>query len=55
MDVICVSFKDRLELTLKITTSFEELQEIFMDFLNKFAPIKCKYLTLTLTLTILNL
>ena len=37
-------FKDRLELTLKSTTSFEELQKTFMDFLNKFAPLKCKYL-----------
>ena len=38
------TFKDRLELTLKSTTSFEELQKIFMDLLNKFAPLKCKYL-----------
>ena len=38
------TFKDRLELTLKNTTSFEELQKIFMDLLNKFAPLKCKYL-----------
>ena len=38
------AFKDRLELTLKNTTSFEELQKIFMDLLNKFAPLKCKYL-----------
>ena len=37
-------FKDRLELTLKNSTSFEELQETCMDFLNKFAPLKCKYL-----------
>ena len=38
------TIKDRLELTLKNTTSFEELQKIFMDLLNKFAPLKCKYL-----------
>ena len=38
------AFKDRLELTLKNATSFEEPQEIFMDLLNKFAPLKCKYL-----------
>ena len=38
------TFKNRLELTLKNTTSFEELQKIFMDLLNKFAPLKCKYL-----------
>ena len=31
-------------MTLKNTTSFEELQKIFMDLLNKFAPLKCKYL-----------
>ena len=37
-------FKNRLELTLKNTTSFEELQETFMDILNKLAPLKCKYL-----------
>ena len=37
-------FKNRLELTLKNTTSFEELQETFMDLLNKFAPLKCEYL-----------
>ena len=37
------AFKDRLELTLKNTTSFEELREIFTDLLNKFAPLKCKY------------
>ena len=36
--------RDRLELTLKKTTFFEELQETFMDLLNKFAPLKCKYL-----------
>ena len=36
--------KDRLELTLKSTTSFEELQETYMDLLNKFAPLKFKYL-----------
>ena len=35
------AFNDRLELTLKNTT-FEELQVIFMDLLNKFAPLKCK-------------
>ena len=38
------AFKDRLELTLKITTFFEELQETFMDLLNKFTPLKRKYL-----------
>ena len=38
------TFKDRLKLTLKNTTSFEQLQKIFMDLLNKFAPLKCKYL-----------
>ena len=38
------TFKDRLELTLKNTTSFEELQKIFMDLLKKLAPLKCKYL-----------
>ena len=37
-------FKDRFELTLKNSTSFEELQGTFMGFLNKFASIKCKYL-----------
>ena len=37
-------FKNRLALTVKNTTSFEELQEIFMDLLNKFASLKCKYL-----------
>ena len=37
-------FKNRLELTLKNTTSFEELQETFLDLLNKFASLKCKYL-----------
>ena len=37
-------FKNRLKLTLKNTTSFEELQETFMDLSNKFAPLKCKYL-----------
>ena len=36
-------FKSRLELTLKNTTSFEELQEIFMNLLNKLTPLKCKY------------
>ena len=39
------AFKDRLELTLKNTTSFEELREIFTDLLNKFAPLKCKYVS----------
>ena len=39
------TFKDRLELTLKNTTSFEALQKIFMDLLNTFAPLKCKYLS----------
>ena len=38
------TFKDRLDLTLKNTTSFEQLQKIFMDLLNKFTPLKCKYL-----------
>ena len=42
-------FKDRLELALKSTTSFEELQETFMDILNKFAPLKCKYLRANLS------
>ena len=31
-------------MTLKNTASFEELQKIFMDLLNKFAALKCKYL-----------
>ena len=31
-------------MTLKNTISFEELQETFMDLLNKFAPLKCKFL-----------
>ena len=43
------SFKDRLELTLKNTTSFEELQKIFMELLNKFTPVKCKYLRANLS------
>ena len=38
------TFKDRLELTLKNMTSFEKLQEMFMDLLEEFAPLKCKYL-----------
>ena len=38
------TFRDRLELTLKKTASFEALQKIFMGLLNKFAPLKCKYL-----------
>ena len=38
------TFRDRLELTLKKTTSFQALQKIFMGLLNKFAPLKCKYL-----------
>ena len=33
-------FKDRLELTHKNTTSFEEFQKIFMDLLNKFSSLK---------------
>ena len=37
-------FKDRLELTHKNTTSFEEFQKIFMDLLNKFSSLKCSYL-----------
>ena len=37
-------FNDRLELTLKNTSSLEELQVMFMDLLNKFAPPKCKHL-----------
>ena len=31
-------------MALKNIASFEELQKIFMDLLNKFAPLKCKYL-----------
>ena len=31
-------------MTLKNSTSFEELQGTFMGFLNKFASVKCKYL-----------
>ena len=31
-------------MTLKNSTSFEELQGTFMGFLNKLASIKCKYL-----------
>ena len=31
-------------MTLKNTISFEELQETFIDLLNKFAPLKCKFL-----------
>ena len=38
------AFKDRLELTIKNTSSFEELHETFMDLLDKFAPLKSKYL-----------
>ena len=38
------AFKDRLELTLKNTSSSGELQEIFMDLINKFVSLKCKYL-----------
>ena len=38
------TFRDRLELTLKKATCFEALQKIFMDLLNKFAPLRCKYL-----------
>ena len=34
------TFKDRLELTHKNTTSFEEFQKIFMDLLNKFSSLK---------------
>ena len=33
-------FKNKLELTLKITISFEELQETFMNLLNKFFSLK---------------
>ena len=39
-----ITFKHILDLALKNTTSFEELQKVFMDLLNKFAPLKCKYL-----------
>ena len=38
------TLKDRLELTLENTTSFEELEKIFMDLLNKLASLKCKFL-----------
>ena len=38
------TLKDRLELALENTTSFEELEKIFMDLLNKFASLKCKFL-----------
>ena len=38
-------FKNRLELILKNTTCFEELQEIFMNLLNKFASLKYEYLS----------
>ena len=31
-------------MTLKNTTSFDELQETFMNLLNKSAPLQCKYL-----------
>ena len=41
-------FKNRLELTLKNTTSFEDLQEPFMDLFNKVAPLKCKYIQPTI-------
>ena len=37
-------FKNRLQLILKNTTYFKEFQETFMDLLNKFSAIKCKYL-----------
>ena len=37
-------FKDRFELTLKNSISFEELEETFIDLLNNFVPFKCKYL-----------
>ena len=36
--------KNRLELLLKNTTSVEELEEALWNLLNKFAPLKCKYL-----------
>ena len=39
------TLKNRLELTLKNTTFFEELQKIFIDLLNKLAPLKCKYIS----------
>ena len=38
------AFQNRLELTLKNTTSFEDLQETFMNLLNEVVPPKCKYL-----------
>ena len=31
-------------MTLQNTIYFEEVQETFMDLLNKFAPLKCKFL-----------
>ena len=37
-------FKDRFELTLKNSTSFEELEETVIDLLSNFVPFKCKYL-----------
>ena len=37
-------YKNRLELTLKKITSFEEPQETFMDLLSKVVLLKCKYL-----------
>ena len=37
-------FENRLQLTLKSTTSLERLEEIFVDILKKSTLPKCKYL-----------
>ena len=37
-------FKNRLESALGSTTCFEQLQEILIGFLHKFAPLECNYL-----------
>ena len=37
-------FKNRRHLTLKSNTSFDELRKIYMDLLNTFALLNCKYL-----------
>ena len=37
-------FKNRRHLTLKRNTSFDELRKIYMDLLNTFALLNCKYL-----------
>ena len=37
-------FENRLQLTLKSTTSLERLEEIFVDIFKKFTLPKCKYL-----------